>query len=150
MIEALSLAIAKGNYTVTACQLCDIDQTTLWHWVDQGTKDYEAGLENIYTKLIIALKRAEAKAEAELVNVVRESATIKKEWLPAMTFLERRHPDRWGRKDRTKVEVSGKVEHRIEYVEIELDRGQIIEGEAREIIEGSQNLVGEGSQGATE
>ena len=141
MIEALSLAIAKGNYAVTACQLCDIDESTLWHWVDQGTKDYEAGLENLYTELIIALKRAEAQAEAELVNVVRESATIKKEWLPAMTFLERRHPDRWGRKDRTRVDINERKSVVITHVEVVLNETKAIEGEYKELEEGSQDAT---------
>lgn len=139
MIEALSLAIAKGNYAVTACQLCGIDEKTLWNWLAYGTKDVEAGVESLYSKLILSLKRAEAESEREMVNIVREAATIKKEWLPAMTFLERRHPDRWGRKDRTKVDINEKRVITITHVEVVLNQGdgkQIIEGESRELKEG--------------
>ncbi|KKK81804.1 hypothetical protein LCGC14_2809780, partial [marine sediment metagenome] len=51
MIQALSEAIAKGNYAVTACQLCDIDEKTLWNWLEQGTKDIDLGVDSLYSKL---------------------------------------------------------------------------------------------------
>ncbi len=140
MIQALSLAIAKGNYAVTACQLCDITEQALWDWHQQAKTDYELGLdseESIYIKLAEALKRAESQAEAELVNVVRESAIAKKEWLPAMTFLERRHPDRWGRKDRTKIDIEKKTVT-ITRVEIVLSDIPVIEGEYKEVTNGQE------------
>ena len=137
MIDALSEVIAKGNYAVTACQLCDIDQKTLSSWVEYGQRDIDAGVESLYSSLFLSLKRAESKAEAELVKVVRESATVKKEWLPAMTFLERRHPDRWGRKDRTRVDINERKAITITHVEVVLNQGQ----ESRELKEGSQDKV---------
>lgn len=143
MIIALSEAVAKGNYAVTASRLCGIDEHTLIRWVELGAIEFakdEPDTEDIYLRLYSALKRAEAQAEAELVNVVRESATKKKEWLPAMTFLERRHPDRWGRKDRTRVDINERKAITITHVEVVLNQGegvpQVIEGESRELKEG--------------
>lgn len=145
MIDALSLAIAEGNYPTTACQLCGIDWHTLDRWVVLGfeeSKRDEPDRENIYLRLYTAIKKAEAESESAMVTVVRKAATEKKEWLPAMTYLERRHPDRWGRKDRTRVDINERKAITITHVEVVLDRGdgkEIIEGESRELKEGSQN-----------
>ncbi len=103
MITALSEAIAKGNYLVTAANLAGITDETVRNWVDQSFADEELGLDetnSLYIRLRLALKKAEADAEAKLVNVVRESAEVDRNWIAGMTFLERRHPDRWGRRDR--------------------------------------------------
>ena len=133
MIDALSLAISKGNYAVTACQLAGIAEPSLYDWINLAKEDQEAGRESIYTSLVKSLKKAEAQAEAALVEVVREAGTVKREWLPAMTFLERRHPDRWGRKDRTRVDINETKTIKITRVEVLLNPGQeqpaIIEGE---------------------
>lgn len=143
MITALSEAIAKGNYAVTACQLCGIPESTLYNWLSQAQKDTELGVESPYTCLMESLKKAEAQAEAELVRVVRETATKKKEWLPAITFLERRHPDRWGRRDKTTVDINENKNITITrvtvikdygegYKELERRSGELIEGEVIE------------------
>ncbi len=139
MITALSDVIAKGNYAVTACQLCNIDEATLWLWGKQGKADIDAGRETIYSKLVLSLKRAEAKAEAKLVQVVRESAEVKRDWIPAMTMLERRHPDRWGRKDRLAVDV--KKEERIQITQVTVTRPEIIEGEVIEQLTEGQDVI---------
>ncbi len=136
MITALSDAIAKGNYAVTACQLCDISSVSFYAWLKQAYQDEENGLspsESIYLCLLNSIKRAEAEAEAKLVAVVREAAEVKREWLPAITFLERRHPDRWGRKDRLQVDSNKTETVQITHVTVVESLGQIIEGEVREL-----------------
>jgi len=138
MTTALSEVIAKGNYLTTACQLCGIHETTLNGWLHQADDDLKAGLETEFTRLFFALKEAEAKAESSLVDVVREAAEVKREWLPAMTFLERRHPDRWGRRDRTRVDINETKTVTITHVEVVLNEaGQVpvIEGGSWELIE---------------
>ncbi len=127
LIIALSQAIAKGNYLVTACNLVGVTDETVRNWVNQAFTDEEAGLtaeDSLFIRLHLALKKAEAEAESKLVNVVRESAEVDRNWIAGMTFLERRHPDRWGRRDRIQgggntyniniekalVDASGKLE----------------------------------------
>ena len=61
---------------------------------------------SIFIRLSDAINEASAINENQLVGVIKSAAVDKKEWLPAITFLERRHPDRWGRKDRTRVDVT--------------------------------------------
>lgn len=138
-IDALSLAVSKGNYNVTACQLAGVSDKTLYEWLAQAEVDSIAGLDaesSLYVCLAESLKRAEAYAEAKLVDVVRESAEIKRDWLPAITFLERRHPDRWGRRERRQIDINETKTIRITHVEIamtELGESPIIEGESREL-----------------
>jgi len=137
MIQALSEAIAKGNYAVTACNLAGVTPQTFINWRIQAEKDEANGLtvkESPYMKLFESVKRAEAIAESKLVEVVRESAEVKREWLPAMTFLERRHPDRWGRKDRSQVTIDEHKTITITRVEVIKPEGYI-EGEVVEQLE---------------
>jgi len=139
MIDALSLAISNGNYAVTACQLCDIDKNSFYDWIKLGEEDIANNYDSLYSSLVYSLKRAEAAAEDALVEVVREAGTVKREWLPAMTFLERRHPDRWGRRDRRDININETKTINITRVEIAMPRGELIEGETRELPEGKDD-----------
>ena len=68
--------------------------------------------------------------------MIKETALEKKEWLPAMTFLERRHPERWGRKDRHQVDINENKQVTITHVTVVKDYGQIAEGEYKELTDG--------------
>ncbi|KKK80579.1 hypothetical protein LCGC14_2822070, partial [marine sediment metagenome] len=64
-------------------------------------------------------------------------------------FLERRHPDRWGRKDRHQVDVTEKV-ITITHVTVVKDYGEVIEGEVVSTIEEGITLGGDNVQGQRE
>ena len=157
MIEKLTTFVAEGNYYQTACYAVGIDESTFYKWLEHGRQDYESGTESLSVELIKAIKRAEAIAEAERVTRIRQAGiggqvsrrvTRTKrdgteeteetfqlpQWLADITFLERRHPDRWGRKDRTRVDINETKEITITHVEYRLP-SQVIEGESRELID---------------
>lgn len=142
MIDALSKAIAKGNYAVTACQLVGISEPAFYGWIGQGVKDEENGkteTESLYLSLVKSLKRADAKAETKMVDLIINTAVEKKDGYLGMTYLERRHPERWGRKDRARIDITEKRAITITHVEVVLNQGdgkQVIEGESREITDG--------------
>lgn len=141
MIEALSTVIAEGNYYITACSLCGISEPAFYGWVKLAEKDNDNGLtedESIYIRLVKSLKKAEAQAEANFLSVVKHAAVNKREWLPAMTFLERRHPDRWGRKDRNTVTIDERKTITITHVEVVKPQGYI-DSEAMELLEGGED-----------
>ena len=141
MITGICEAVAKGNYFVTACQLVGVRPETLVRWMHLADADEANGFtedESLYIKLHKEVKRAEAIAEAKLVEVVREAAEVKREWLPAMTFLERRHPDRWGRKDRSQVTID-------EHKTITITRVEVVKPEGYIDTEGRE-LLGEGEE----
>lgn len=150
MITALSTAVSKGNYPETAAQLCGITRLTLENWLASAERDFIAGLnedESIFIRLYLELKRAEAIAEDRMVQVVRESAEIKREWLPAITFLERRHRERWGRPAPIQIQQGETKVINITHVEVLLDEGgesrAVIEGESRELPGEKELLTGE-------
>ena len=140
LTERICDFIRKGNYISTACQIVGIHKATYYNWLEQGETDIEAGIDSMYADFVKAVKKAEADAEEELVKMVRNAAP--KNWIAGMTLLERRHPDRWGRRDRHQVEVNEtKVIHvtGIEIVEQDIPRGEIVEREFRELPEGKED-----------
>lgn len=54
---------------------------------------------------VFLMERAEAEAEVTALSRVQLAAQDARHWQAAMTFLERRHPDHWGRRDR--IEQTG-------------------------------------------
>ena len=94
------LLIRAGNYVVTACGASGISDASYWAWKVRG----ESG-EEPYASFLDAVKRAEEEAESALVATVRRAG--ESQWQAAMTLLERRHPDRWGRRERQQIEHSG-------------------------------------------
>ena len=136
LIEKMSGIMAQGHYFITACNACNIDKTTAYKWINQGELDLTNNVESLNTNLINSLKKAESDAEQALLAVVKEKAINGKEWIPAMTILERRHPERWGRKDRSLIQIDEHKTVTITNVEVIKDygRGMMVEGEAKEIL----------------
>lgn len=93
ILETFLTAILDGNYVNVACELADISDETYRQW----TKRAEAG-ETPFTALIGAVKRASAIAEMTEVGKVRKAGEDPRFWAASMTYLERRHPERWARR----------------------------------------------------
>lgn len=55
----------------------------------------------IYFEFFEAIKKAEAIAEARNVTIIQSAA--KDSWQAAAWWLERKHPDEWGRKEQHKI-----------------------------------------------
>lgn len=85
-------AIEKGLPFVTAAALGGISEDTFYEW------------KKVHSEFSEAVKTSEAKAEETLVSAIQ----IDPSWQSKAWILERRHPDRWGRVDRNKVELTGK------------------------------------------
>ncbi len=92
-VQAFLDAVQAGNYIDTACHLADLSKVTVYDWIKRG----EAGEDN-YVAFANNVKRAQARAEAEAVVRVRKAADDPRFWAAEMTFLERRHPEKWGRR----------------------------------------------------
>jgi hypothetical protein len=98
MIDKIAGIIASGNYVKTACDIVGISETTYYDWMQKG----KAG-KKPYAKLSEAIKKAEAVAEAKRVQTILEAS--EEQWQAAAWYLERRYPDRWGKK----VNVDGNL-----------------------------------------
>lgn len=159
LIKKLAGYIAEGNYLETAANLCGVSDTVFVNWRNQGLVDLQDGMdeENSYCiALLVALKRAESQAEVERVArinaagiggaLTRRITRIDRDgnefideqfqapqWLADMTHLERRHPDRWGRRERKQIDITERKEIVVSHVEVVLDK--VVESTSRELIE---------------
>jgi hypothetical protein len=93
MIEAFLDAVHDGNYQETACDLAGISQSALQNWMRRGQEGEEP-----FAAFMRAVKRASAYAEAVEMGKVRKAGEDPRFWAASMTYLERRHPDRWARR----------------------------------------------------
>lgn len=92
--------IQAGNYIETAAILCGINKASVYNWLKRG----RTARSGKYKLFFDAVRQAQAKSEARLVNIVEMAA--KRDWKAAAWRLERKFPNRYGRQ--TKHEVSGK------------------------------------------
>ena len=96
--------IKAGNYAKVACKASGICEDTFYDWIKKG----ENAKSGKFFGFSESIKRARATAEIRNVAVVNKAA--EKHWTAAMTWLERKYPERWGNKQYQKVEHSGKVD----------------------------------------
>jgi transposase len=85
--------LAHGHYVEVAAELAGFSKRTIYNWLERG----KAG-EPEYAAFLHAVKAAEAKAEHELLSNVRKASKLPQFWAAGMTILERRHPERWGKR----------------------------------------------------
>ena len=111
IIDDIVIALRAGNYLETAAAYVGVSKQTLFNWLRRGAR----GQERICVEFLDSVKKAQAESE------IRDIATIitasKTSWQAAAWRLERKHPDRWGRKDRLEADIrthradrSGKLE----------------------------------------
>jgi len=103
LINEVCTLIEGGNYIDVAVACVGIDRSTFFKWVQSGAKA-KSGIKKEFCDRI---KIAQAKGETKSVALVHKAGKVS--WQAAMTHLERRHPDRWARKDF--LTVQGKIDH---------------------------------------
>lgn len=85
--------VAKGNYIETACKAAGFSQQSLVNWRRQAEAGQIAAI-----AFVEAYEKAQAEAETEAVDHIRSTRKRPELWAASMTHLERRHPDRWGKR----------------------------------------------------
>lgn len=115
--------IQAGNFLETAAAYVGISVSTLRDWIRRGereaqrlsTKNAKSNkTEEPYLEFSAAIKKAQAEGEIRDVLLIGNAA--REAWQAAAWRLERRFPDRWGRKG--KLELSGPSGGPIEVEEI--------------------------------
>lgn len=106
LIKLICDSVRKGNYIETAAAAAGISKQTLYSWLKAGAREEDP----LAVEFLDAYKKAEAEAEAANVNMIRTWA--RKDWKAAAWMLERKNPDKWGRRDRITANVnhSGSVD----------------------------------------
>lgn len=92
--KAILAYIRAGAYVETAAAAAGIDKTTFYDWLKRGA----AQRKGIYRDFSNAVEKAQA--EAEIRDIARiDKAASDGVWQAAAWRLERKHSERWGRKD---------------------------------------------------
>ena len=124
LIESLCETIEAGNHIRVACQSAGIGESSYYRWLERA----EGGAGGIYREFQEAIKKAEGVGEAVLVEQILADAS----WQAKAWYLERRYPERWGRRDRLDSNVQSNVKVTFatvrEMTEEEWD-SQIVNGE---------------------
>lgn len=98
--EKILAAIRAGNYAGVAADYAGVGETTFYRWLQKG-REAKSGK---FREFWVAVKKAEREAEVRAVAQIQKH--MDSNWQAAMTYLERKHPDRWGRRDRLQVEIN--------------------------------------------
>jgi hypothetical protein len=85
-------AIRAGNYAQVAAVYAGITERTYYRWMELG----ERARGGRYLQFFQAVKAAEGEAEVRAVAIIQKK--MPDDWRAAMSYLERKHPKRWGRR----------------------------------------------------
>lgn len=98
-----------GNFVETVCDYVGINKTTFYEWIDRGERAWKIDEEAGYVEFSNAVKKAVSEVEITTVYTLRQGD---QHWQRYAWWLERRHPDKWG--NRQKHIVSGPEDKPIE------------------------------------
>ena len=115
-------AIEKGNDKTVAARLAGIGESTFYAWMERG----EQAKSGVFLEFREAVKKAEAEAEQHFVGVIKAASADT--WTAAAWWLERKYPERWGRKERQQIEHEGGVTIRVVYEDPHPDAGAATPG----------------------
>jgi predicted aldo/keto reductase-like oxidoreductase len=145
--EELVKVIRAGNYIETACAYVGINKTTFYDWLKRGAREKERLAKNPnarpkkseapFVELSNAIEKALAQAEIRDVAIIGKAA--EENWQAAAWRLERKFPERWGRKERLTADLNhlGQVATHGQYevrVEHNIASELLEDEEARELI----------------
>jgi len=114
--------ISVGNYADVAAVAAGVKRSTLYGWLARGRKQKRG----LYREFVAARARGEAEAEVQAIAIVRQAMKggqvverltrtkrdgsveiteklSRAEWAAAKWYAERRHADRWGRKETEEI-----------------------------------------------
>jgi len=96
--ERIVAFLRGGNYVETAAACVGIHKDTFYDWCKKGRKGIKP-----YASFVEAVDKAMAESEARDVTLIGKAATVN--WQAAAWRLERRMPQKWGRRDRMELEA---------------------------------------------
>ena len=99
LIEKISTEIENGSYQKVAARKCGVGESTFYAWMEKA----EGGVGGQFQELMEAVKNASAVAESRAIQTILADDS----WQSKAWYLERRFPERWGRKDRLEAHHTG-------------------------------------------
>jgi hypothetical protein len=109
--SAILRKMREGHYAKTAAETSGITEQTLYNWLKKGAAPEQYPE---HAAFLEAYRKAEATAEEKAIKAIQ--AAFPDDWRAAMTYLERRHPDRWAKRQNVDVTSSGESIRTIEVV----------------------------------
>lgn len=100
--------VLKGNYVATVCQSVGIHRGTYYEWKKKG----EQGIEP-YKQFYDRVTEAEAQAEMNILNVIYTNAVDQGNWVSSAWILERKYPDRFGKREQMALATDNNFELKI-------------------------------------
>ncbi|MGH2964751.1 MAG: transposase [Solirubrobacterales bacterium] len=97
-------AVRAGNYAETSARSAGVSSATYYRWMKHGERESKG----IYHDFFEEVRRAEAEAEVHAVAVIRREIADG-DWRAAAHYLERRHPDRWRRRETLEHDGSSRL-----------------------------------------
>lgn len=92
-VQLFLASLADGNYRETAIKVAGMSKQTLYNTIKRAEAGDVAAM-----AFVDAMEKAEAQAEAEIVRNVRTASKLPQFWAAGMTLLERKNPEKWGRR----------------------------------------------------
>ena len=123
-VEKMLAALRLGMTRRAAAAAAGYSKSTFYRMIehDDGT-------------LRTAIENAEGEAEATYSALVAKAAAEPKNWTAAAWWLERRHPDDYGRRDR--VDVTLNIEQLAAAIATDIDPAELV-AEAERIMRGGE------------
>lgn len=142
--DEICKVIRSGNYIETAAAFAGINKTTLYDWMKRGAREKERieknprakirKTEEPFVEFSNAIEKALAHAEIRDVAIIGKAA--EENWQAAAWRLERKFPERWGRKVMVKEVDSLIKQLRLSKMEAETEhireRTKLLKGAAKD------------------
>lgn len=95
MIEKIADLIVAGKSIAAAAYVAGISESTIYRWLANGRK---RNADKIYKELVDRVSEACEFSELEALQVLRQSSLERSNWRAAAWILERRHPEKYGKR----------------------------------------------------
>lgn len=136
-------ALEAGNYRKTAAALAGVDESTFYKWMKRGEKAKSGK----YFQFVQSVKRAEEKAKAYHLQQIRK-ASENGSWQASAWYLERKHPQEWGRRQQIDMDANLKADVTTEGTVTIDDRRTQLKNKMKKI-EAKYDTTGEGDKPET-
>lgn len=100
IIEQICDLIIEGRTIERAAKLSGVSATSIYRWLALGKKDDS---EPIYLELVERVKEATECSEFELLQALRIAGSDSKNWRAQAWLLERRFPEKYGKRNPEKA-----------------------------------------------
>ncbi len=97
--ETICEGLRKGNYVTTCCRAVGISQRTYYNWKKKGEEGEEP-----YATFLQKVDEAEAEGEMAMMEIIHDNA-ISGNWLSSAWVLERKYPNRFGKRERMELQT---------------------------------------------